>query len=326
MSLIPNFPSFAPVVLEMRTELLPFFTLLTDGICENTFASLFLDSYMYRYNISCVGEKTFIVTGINPASANFVPPCSNASAFAAHPCRFFSIIGQMPGKELFAKIVSDDHITTCCYLKNLAESSVKSDEELFESFGLAPEVDRDNSDYLYNREDLALLKGKTFHKKKNLVNGFRTAYIGIVKKINDETVADAVSVLNNWKADRAAHGGDDGDFLQCSLAIQYYKELGLSGIVLYADGKPAAFSLGEFIAGGKMFCTHFEKGIDSFHGVYQAVNNEQAKVLPDSVEFINREQDLGDLGLRQAKMTYRPCGFVNKYKVCMKSLVEQKTN
>jgi len=30
---------------------------------------------------------------------------------------------------------------------------------------------------------------------------------------------------------------------------------------------------------------------------------------------VNREQDLGDEGLRQAKMTYRPSGFVRKYRV-----------
>jgi hypothetical protein len=35
--------------------------------------------------------------------------------------------------------------------------------------------------------------------------------------------------------------------------------------------------------------------------------------LPRFFTHINREQDLGDEGLRQAKMTYRPAGFVRKY-------------
>ena len=48
-------------------------------------------------------------------------------------------------------------------------------------------------------------------------------------------------------------------------------------------------------------------------GAFQYINYAFARSLPESVLFINREQDLGDEGLRQAKLTYRPCGFVKKY-------------
>src|SRR5574344_1472359 len=354
MQFIPEFPSFSPVSIDMKDELILFFAKLTEGVCEFTFASLYLDSYIYRYNISRVSPETYIVTGVDPqiikelhhdtgvsgdenteqnqsqktdspVPASF--PCSDSSAFALHPCRFFTIIGSLPDSDLMKKIILDDHISTCCYLKNLSESSEKSGGSLFAKFGMTPELDRDNCDYLYSREDLAGLHGKAFHTKKKLVNAFHSAYFGIVKKIDDSTLGDAIAILNAWKADRMINGEDgEGDFLQCSLALQYYKELSLSGIVLYADGKPAGFSLGEYIAGGTMFCTHFEKGIDSFHGVYQALNNEQAKNLNSSAILINKEQDLGDEGLRQAKMTYRPSGFVNKYKICMHSVSVQNTD
>ena len=59
----------------------------------------------------------------------------------------------------------------------------------------------------------------------------------------------------------------------------------------------------------------FEKGISSYKGVYQFVNRAQALNLPPTVELINREQDLGNAGLRQAKMTYRPVDFTKKYVV-----------
>jgi len=68
-----------------------------------------------------------------------------------------------------------------------------------------------------------------------------------------------------------------------------------------------------YLASGSVFLVHFEKGVDSYRGVYQFVNRATARALPETVRFINREQDLGDEGLRQAKMTYRPESLVKKY-------------
>jgi hypothetical protein len=47
--------------------------------------------------------------------------------------------------------------------------------------------------------------------------------------------------------------------------------------------------------------------------MYQYMNQAFAAMLPPHYTYLNREQDLGDEGLRQAKLTYRPCGFVKKY-------------
>jgi len=44
------------------------------------------------------------------------------------------------------------------------------------------------------------------------------------------------------------------------------------------------------------------------------MNKAFAGFLPRFFTLVNREQDLGDEGLRQAKMTYRPTGFVVKYR------------
>ena len=62
-----------------------------------------------------------------------------------------------------------------------------------------------------------------------------------------------------------------------------------------------------------MFVIHFEKALDEYKGIYQYLNQSFAESLPRFFTLINREQDLGNEGLRQAKMTYRPCEFVKKY-------------
>lgn len=298
MPLVPDFPQYKPVSDDMGDELLPFFQKQTDGICEYTLASVLLDNHTCRYTISCVSNGTLLLCGHD-----------------ANGKRFLSLAGDFPDEQTARAIIASPDAQSCAYIKNLSERNATENEDVFSALGLSPRLDRDNCDYLYRRDDLAFLRGKAFHKKKNLVNGFHAAYSTEIRAIDDATVNDAQEVLRRWHDARLARNEDDGDFSVCAIALQNRKPLRLTGIIVYADGTPAGFSLGEVIAGGTMFATHFEKGIDGVHGIYQVVNNEQAKMLPASVTLINREQDLGDDGLRQAKLSYRPCAFVNKYRV-----------
>ena len=75
-----------------------------------------------------------------------------------------------------------------------------------------------------------------------------------------------------------------------------------------------AYSLGEELMQGRSFAIHFEKAVNGYKGVWQFVNQAFAAILPEKYQTINREQDLGDQGLRSAKMSYKPCGFIKKYR------------
>ena len=62
------------------------------------------------------------------------------------------------------------------------------------------------------------------------------------------------------------------------------------------------------------YAIHFEKAAPDYKGLYQFINQSFASVLPESYNIINREQDLGIAGLRKAKLSYQPTGFVKKYR------------
>jgi hypothetical protein len=59
---------------------------------------------------------------------------------------------------------------------------------------------------------------------------------------------------------------------------------------------------------------HFEKGMGSYKGVYQAMN-QQFLATQTGFTLVNREQDLGNEGLRKAKLSYNPVAFVRKYEL-----------
>ena len=77
-------------------------------------------------------------------------------------------------------------------------------------------------------------------------------------------------------------------------------------VAIRIDGELAAFALWE-PSGGGMAIVHFERALRRFKGLYQVVNQETARAIRQAgFTLINREEDVGNPGLRQAKESYFP--------------------
>jgi len=291
--LIPSFPDFTPLTFELKDEMQPKLYLAADGVSEFTFAGLYLFRKRYRYRLSRLEDKTFIISGIQPPHADGEKEKS-----------FFMTPLAAPGRGVLGELFK-----THDYWKNIPDSIIIPERERLEEWGIEISEDRDNFDYLYLRSDLAELPGKRYHKKRNLVAQFLKAYTHEEKPLTPELVSDAMKILELWREQK----GNESDYIGSREALEHYRELNMRGLLFYIDGKPAGWCLGEPIARGSIFAIHFEKGLEEFKGIYQFINQAFAASLPESFTYINREQDLGDEGLRQAKMTYRPSGFVRKY-------------
>jgi len=298
---IPSFPDFVPLTLDVKDELRPALSLAPDGVSEYTFADLYLFRRRYDYRVSRAGAAGFILSGIQPRPGEEL--CDPSAP--APGSRFFCAPCAAPERGVLAELFK-----THDYWKGVSDSVLAPERERLEGEGLVFTEDRDNFDYLYLRAELAELAGKRFHKKKNLVNAFCRDYPDHgMKALSEELVPDALSVLEAWHRDK----GGQGDYTASRESLEQLGELDLQGAVFYVAGRPAGYCLGETAAGGSMFTIHFEKALDEYRGIYQFINQAFAASLPGGITYINREQDLGDEGLRQAKMTYRPAGFVRKF-------------
>ncbi len=283
---IKNYPEFEPINLKMRPELHSHLSLLKDGVSEFTFANLYLFRKTYGYRVSRLNKNSYIISGKKGSET------------------FFMLPDGLPDREILA-----DLFKTHNYIKNLAASHSDARRVLLEQWNYCVSEDRDNFDYLYLRKDLSQLAGKKYHKKRNLVNAFINNYNYEEKLLTEDLKGDAFRILDEWNKTRS------GDFEAAKEALEKKDVLGLCGYVYYVDGIPSAYVLGESICDKKCFVVHFEKALDTYKGLYQFINRAFASILPCQCKYINREQDLGDPGLRQAKMTYRPCGFIKKYRV-----------
>ena len=295
---IPSFPEFTPLSMDLKPGMHPRLSLTPDGVSEFTFAGLYLFRKRYQYRVSRLEDKTLILSGIQPPHADDNGALTNESR------KFFMTPCAAPGRGVLMEL-----FRTHDYWKNIPESILIPNRNHFSEWGIEIAEDRDNFDYLYLRTDLAELPGKKYHKKRNLVTQFRKLYTHEEKHLTLDLVPQALQVLEEWRASKE----NNGDYVACREALESFGELNMKGLLLYIDGKPAGWCLGEPIARGRIFTIHFEKGLDSYKGIYQFINQAFAASLPEYFTSINREQDLGEEGMRQAKLTYRPSGFVRKY-------------
>jgi hypothetical protein len=182
----------------------------------------------------------------------------------------------------------------------------------FHSDHFRMESNRNDSDYVFKREKIANYPGRNLSAKRNLLKQFLDAYTARVVPYEQEHFEDGLSILNEWQGSSSEK---ETDFLACKDSLQFAKELGLLGYIVYIDEQPAAFILGEVFP-SRLFVIHFSKGLARYKGIYPFLFKELACRLVDrEISCLNWEQDLGIEGLRQSKMSYQPDQLVSKFRV-----------
>lgn len=181
---------------------------------------------------------------------------------------------------------------------------------------IAVEEERSNWDYIYSISQLTELRGKPFHKKKNLLNQFKKNYEFQFIPFDIKSIHMAMAMQEDWCTWRDCEASDilaaeNNAILR--VLVSWEKLAGLIGGAIMVDKKLAAYTVAESLS-ADMLLIHFEKGNTDFKGVYQAINQLFLKNSGKNYEFVNREQDLGDEGLRKAKLSYHPVNFIKKYR------------
>ncbi len=175
--------------------------------------------------------------------------------------------------------------------------------------------DRDSGDYVYSKESLENLTGKKLASKRNHINRFIENYPEWrYEPITDENIKEAMAMHNAWCE---ASGCDEEEGLYdetCAVrrAFKYYNELCLSGGMIRTRDGICAFSMGDKL-NDKTFLVHIEKAFSDVQGAYPMINKQFVINNCDGFEYINREEDTGDEGLRKAKLSYKPIEIIKKY-------------
>ncbi|MBN2231645.1 MAG: DUF2156 domain-containing protein [Deltaproteobacteria bacterium] len=294
---LPRFPQFTPMTLELAPAAGELLALVRPRISEYTATNLFLFRDLHDYRV-CRRDDFLFVTGRGYGGEHYAfPPLGAGDGRAAVadfavwladvglPVRFFPVAAGL--------------------------------RDWFPADRWSAADDRDQADYVYLREELATLPGKRFHKRRN-----RLAKL-LREEVWDYTYAPLGDEHHEQCRELAAGWCD----IRCSLerpstfqetraadeALVYRHRLGLAGGVIVSDGRVRAFCLGEPLD-EETFVVHFEKTEPGRDGLAPLINRDFCAALPAVYRYVNREQDLGDPGLRQAKTGYNPCRLDGKFR------------
>jgi len=181
---------------------------------------------------------------------------------------------------------------------------------------------RANADYLYRVEDLINLAGRRYHRKRNHLTRFKRAYEFSYEEITPANIADCEKIEREWLlgTDNPSIGSLERENFALKRSLDSFSALGFKGGIIKVLGKPVAFTLGESIS-PRVFVVHFEKALDGYEGLYTAINQLFAERELQSYEYVNREEDMGIEGLRQAKLSYYPAQILEKAVVTLKGAV-----
>jgi hypothetical protein len=292
---VKEFDQFKPLSIEDKPLFDALFTRFPPIISEFTFTNLFIWRHAYQLKISHL--KSFLCLLSDQRENSF----------------FFPLIGEGDGVECYRILLE--------YLKGRA--SLPKINRVPEDFvnridwkaeGFWAEFDRGQSDYVYLVDDLIKLQGRKYHRKRNHIKQFKEKYAYQYLPLTSEWISECLRLETEWCDLRHCEAipGLLNESIAIKEAFTYYEVLGLKGGAILIDGKVEAFTFGEPLNRNTVVI-HIEKANSAYEGLYSLINQAFLENEWAEYTYVNREQDLGEEGLRKAKESYFPHHMVNKY-------------
>jgi len=196
---------------------------------------------------------------------------------------------------------------------------------------------RNQYDYIYRRTDLATLHGRHLDAKRNHINRFRAEHPDFeYRPLTPESFDECRRLTKIWqeeKNEKAAIKREqsdaridsaereqartkfndnenkieiiDAEHRVMETIFSNWDALGMTGGSIFVDGRMVAFTYGAAVT-TDTFDVCVEKADRHVEGAFAIINQQFAEHLPEQYIYLNREEDMGIPGLRQAKLSYHP--------------------
>ena len=301
---------FTKLVPSDYRRLVPYFDHQIHRLCYYSLSSFICWSHQFSYPVWRTGHDALLIImkyRDNPAKDFLYLPIAHGRYLPPEQLKEIAI---KCGIRRF-RHVPEDYV-------------LMHDREQLESLFNLRECE-DFYDYVYRTDDLALLKGNRYSKKRNLIHQFLKSHVDPgrvdVHPFTDSDIPECLSFLDTWTEFKTTeprlkrYGAME--HAATENAVQNIHTLGYKGLILRIDGKIQAFGIGSKLTddlGG----FHFEKAAPDIKGLYQYFDQQCALKLFKDYTYINKECDMGIPGLRHSKRSYHPAMMIRCFELAIK--------
>lgn len=295
----PIFPYFRELTLSDRPQIQYRLQEYQPQTSELTFTNLYIWRSYYRTIWSLLDNWLILINR---------PETSSPYAFVP--------IGPPPRIDIIEKVLHWMAKEFPEDVPQIQRADEKTIAELSNANEFSIREEREHFDYVYSTSKLIDLSGRKLHRKRNFIKRFKNAYNWSYEKITEQNIDDCIRLTDSWcqmkscVEDMSLFSEWDG----IRDALRHFKTLELTGGAILVDNTIQGFSFGELL-NNHMAVIHVEKANAEFMGIYPTLNQEFALNEWQSIPYINREQDLGNEGLRRAKESYYPDSLTKKFSI-----------
>jgi uncharacterized protein len=299
--MLSQFPPFKPLELEDRDTIHPILWAYQPETSELTFTNLFIWRSHYGFSWSLAGEWLILTAS---------PPGEEAFAFPP--------IGPSPRSDKVFEALRWLKEEKGVEKPRIERADSRLVSELSGDTRFKVEPLRDHFDYVYKTEDLIQLAGGAYRAKRNHINYFLRSYSYAYEEFSAKHLNACLDMTGGWCEVRRCEEDLNlmGEWDAIREALTNFRSLELTGGVILVDSRVEAFTLGERL-NNETTVVHIEKANMEIRGLYAMINQQFCEKQWKGVPYINREQDLGEPGLREAKLSYNPNRLTEKYRITL---------
>lgn len=308
-----------PLELSDKSQLELFTSQISQPLAEHSFSSWFIWGKPLGMHWSIYKQHLCLFVGGGDELTLFVPPMKAPDA----PSSDFPDVIRYAFEIMDAWNLEHSGRKT-----SVIEYVSEQFREHFQALQDSLELVQMGTDYVYDMQKMIELPGSSLKSKRHAKTKFMRDFPTHEARMYDDAHRqDCLDLLSTWGRHRQTCDEDgvsrsntalsklvSRDYDAVVLALNHWRELGLSGMVVYLGSRLIGFTFGEALSQIQASIL-IEKTDPDFPGCPQFLFSEFCKAVWNRFPECNAGDDWGIPNLSFTKMSYRPIRLLPKYSV-----------